>query len=142
MSQSRLGTLPTSARPPTSCRARPSGRSGPTSATPCVSRMVSSPRSSPGTRRSPNSHAAWALIRNAGQSCSATTRILVHESVHDQLLDAVITRVSGLKLGPGLTDPDLGPLVSERQLHRVLQLIGTATAEGARIVVGGGRAEG
>jgi aldehyde dehydrogenase (NAD+) len=86
--------------------------------------------------------AAAALIRNAGQSCSATTRILVHESVHDQLLDAVITRVSGLKLGPGLTDPDLGPLVSERQLNRVLQLIGTATAEGARIVVGGGRAEG
>jgi aldehyde dehydrogenase (NAD+) len=86
--------------------------------------------------------AAAALIRNAGQSCSATTRILVHQSVHDQFLDAVITRVSALKLGPGLTDPDLGPLISAPQLDRVLQLIGTAAPEGARIVVGGRRAEG
>ncbi len=85
--------------------------------------------------------AAAAVIRNAGQSCSATTRILVHESVHDQLVDAVIRRVSALRLGPGLTDPDVGPLVSGRQLDRVLELIRTASAEGARIVAGGRRAE-
>jgi aldehyde dehydrogenase (NAD+) len=85
--------------------------------------------------------AAAAVIRNAGQSCFATTRILVHEARHDEYAERLVKRVSGLTLGPGLDDPDLGPLSSRAQLERVLGLLGSAVAEGATIACGGGRPE-
>jgi aldehyde dehydrogenase (NAD+) len=87
------------------------------------------------------SAAAAAVIRNAGQSCFATTRILVHEAIHDEFVARLVDRVTGLSVGPGLDDPDLGPLSSRAQLERVLELIESAVADGATVACGGGRVE-
>ena len=85
---------------------------------------------------------ALAVIRNSGQSCFATTRLVVHRSVEQELLAKIAKRMQGLSIGYGLDNPDLGPLVSERQMVRVLRLIAEAEAEGARVISGGARSEG
>lgn len=74
---------------------------------------------------------AMAVIRNGGQSCFATTRIVVVDAVHDDLVDRIRQRFDGLTLGPGLASPDLGPLVSAPQKHRVLGFIERALHQGA-----------
>ncbi len=54
-------------------------------------------------------------IQNAGQTCSASSRILVQRSIHDQLVERMAERYRALRVGPALDDLDLGPLVSGRQ---------------------------
>ncbi|MFD0385911.1 aldehyde dehydrogenase family protein, partial [Streptomyces stramineus] len=77
------------------------------------------------------------ITEHAGQNCSAGSRLLVHASVHDALLAALTTAFRALRIGPGRSDPDLGPLISARQRDRVLRYV----ARGARdcaVVTGGG----
>lgn len=62
-------------------------------------------------------------IQNAGQTCSASSRILVHESRYDEVLSAMAERYRGLRAGPALSDLDVGPLVSNRQKEIVDQFI-------------------
>ena len=81
---------------------------------------------------------AAAVVRNSGQSCFATTRLLVHRSRHDQLVEGVTKRIAGLRVGRGLDDPDLGPLVSAAQHQRVRGYLQLAGAEGAEVVQPGG----
>lgn len=78
-----------------------------------------------------------------GQSCGATTRLLVHESAYPQVLDAVAERVSALRPGPP-RDPgsDIGPVVSKRQHDSVLSYIERGEREGAKLVTGGRRPPG
>lgn len=85
---------------------------------------------------------ALAVIRNSGQSCFATTRLVVHRSVEQQLLAKIAQRMEGLSIGYGLDDPDMGPLVSERQKSTVLELIAGAESDGARVISGGAAPEG
>lgn len=59
------------------------------------------------------------VIQNAGQTCSAGSRLLVHESVHDELLGMILDRFASVTIGPGPSDYDLGPLISAQQLERV-----------------------
>jgi len=80
---------------------------------------------------------ALAVIRNSGQSCFATTRLLVDSRVHDDFVERLAANVAGLSVGHGLDDPDLGPLISARQRSRVLDFIGLATRAGAQVVVSG-----
>ena len=54
-------------------------------------------------------------IQNAGQTCSASSRILVQRGVYDQVVDAMIQRYRALRAGPAMADLDLGPLISARQ---------------------------
>ena len=54
-------------------------------------------------------------IQNAGQTCSASSRILVQRGVYDQVVTAMVARYSGLRTGPAMSDLDVGPLVSIRQ---------------------------
>ncbi|WP_153396068.1 aldehyde dehydrogenase family protein [Ornithinicoccus halotolerans] len=60
-----------------------------------------------------------AILQNAGQTCSAGSRLLVHSSVKEELLARVEEAFAATTLGPGSQDPDLGPLVSTKQLQRV-----------------------
>jgi aldehyde dehydrogenase (NAD+)/betaine-aldehyde dehydrogenase len=76
------------------------------------------------------------IIQNAGQTCTAGSRLLVHESRHDEVVDAVARRFQGIRLGRGLDDPDLGPLISRQQRDRVAALVRDG-AGGARLVCGG-----
>ncbi len=59
------------------------------------------------------------IIQNAGQTCSAGSRVLIEASVHDRLMRQLAERFSALRAGPAAADLDLGPLVSERQRGRV-----------------------
>lgn len=54
-------------------------------------------------------------IQNAGQTCSAASRILVHRDIHDDVVARMADRYRALRVGPALDDLDLGPLISARQ---------------------------
>ena len=81
---------------------------------------------------------AKSVLQNAGQTCSAGSRLLVHRSVHRQVVDALAARLAAVRVGAGLDDPDVGPLISARQLERVDTMV-SAGAAGANTVVGGSR---
>ena len=83
--------------------------------------------------------AANVILQNAGQTCSAGSRLLVDERVHDQVLQRIADRFAAVTIGPGITDPDLGPLVSRKQQDRVRGYV--ESAKGADIVYGGTVAE-
>ncbi len=74
---------------------------------------------------------------NAGQMCSAGTRLLLQRGA-EAFLDRLVERIATLRTGPGLSDPDIGPLVSARQRDRVLGYLDLARREGATVRVGGG----
>ena len=76
---------------------------------------------------------------NAGQVCSAMARLIVHESLHDRLVDAIAARAKALEIGHGLDDPDLSALISAPQLERVEQHCADAITQGAKAVTGGHR---
>lgn len=63
------------------------------------------------------------ILQNAGQTCSAGSRLVVHRDVHDALLDRLIKKFAGTSIGPGKLDRDLGPLVSVKQQQRVAGFI-------------------
>jgi aldehyde dehydrogenase (NAD+) len=86
---------------------------------------------------------AWGAFGTTGQRCTATSRVIVHERVHDALVEAVVQRARALTLGDGLRpEVQMGPLVNARQLERVSGYMGVATGEGAGIATGGQRATG
>jgi acyl-CoA reductase-like NAD-dependent aldehyde dehydrogenase len=82
---------------------------------------------------------ATTLMQNAAQTCTAPTRLLLEEGAHDRFVELLADRIRGIKLGRGLDNPDMGPVVSERQMERVLGYLGTASKDGATAVTGGGR---
>jgi aldehyde dehydrogenase (NAD+)/betaine-aldehyde dehydrogenase len=77
------------------------------------------------------------IIQNAGQTCSAGSRLLVAEPVHERLVDAVRQRFEELTIGPGDEDPDLGPIISADQHERVQRYVELGRTEG-QLVTGGG----
>ncbi|MCP2319408.1 aldehyde dehydrogenase (NAD+) [Nocardia amikacinitolerans] len=83
---------------------------------------------------------AFSGLMNSGQGCVAQTRILAPRSRYDEILDALVEHVRTQKTGDP-TDPSVqfGPLISERQRERVEGYIAKGKAEGARLVLGGGR---
>jgi aldehyde dehydrogenase (NAD+) len=77
---------------------------------------------------------------NAGQVCSAATRVIVEVSVHDAFVEKLAKRASGLRIGDPLeTSTTLGPLISRSQMDRVLGYIDAGRGEGASVVSGGAR---
>jgi acyl-CoA reductase-like NAD-dependent aldehyde dehydrogenase len=84
--------------------------------------------------------AAMGLFFNQGQVCAAGTRVLVHRSKYDQVLEALAAAAKGVKLGDPL-DPQttMGSLVSKRQLERVAAYVDAGIKEGATVVAGGKR---
>jgi aldehyde dehydrogenase (NAD+) len=80
---------------------------------------------------------AKAILQNAGQTCSAGSRLLVQESIHDQLVEMVVARFRRVTIGPGVDDKELGPLISAKQQQRVAAMVsGTTKGE---ILCGGER---
>lgn len=78
-----------------------------------------------------------AILQNAGQTCSAGSRLLVHESLHDVLVARIAQAFANVEIGPALNDPALGPLISKTQRDRVMSFVERARSHGAKIVVGG-----
>jgi 2-formylbenzoate dehydrogenase len=83
------------------------------------------------------------LTASTGQSCGSTSRLLVHRSCADELVDAVVAGFAALRCGDPF-DPatDVGPLVSEQQYRKVHELLTSARGEGATFATGGGRPAG
>jgi betaine-aldehyde dehydrogenase len=78
-------------------------------------------------------------MNRQGQSCSSTSRVFVHESLHREVLDALIAEVEALPVGfPWEPGREVGPIVSQRQLQRVMEFIDAGRREGARLMTGGG----
>ncbi len=89
------------------------------------------------------SHAVLNFTRHSGQGCAAFTRILAHESVHDELIDRMLTQLASVRVGdPTDAATDMGPLISASQRERVLAHIGAGRADGAALAFGGGRTAG
>ncbi len=85
---------------------------------------------------------AYAALLNAGQVCTATERVYVHESRFSQFSEELADFVSKLRLGDGLdTGTDIGPMIRNRFRERVENQLAQATAAGARVLVGGRRPE-
>ena len=82
------------------------------------------------------------IFYNTGQCCTAGSRLLVHESVHDQLMEKLVDRAKKLVPGDPL-DPKtrLGPVISEEQLARVSGYIERGQSEGATLLTGGKRSQ-
>jgi len=82
-----------------------------------------------------------ATFRNQGQVCTAGGRLVVHERVAEPLVDRLVERVEGLRVGrPDDPSTEVGPIVSARQREHVLDLYAAAAAEGGRAAAGGGPA--
>ncbi|HEY8630290.1 MAG TPA: aldehyde dehydrogenase family protein, partial [Gaiellaceae bacterium] len=80
------------------------------------------------------------IFLNQGEVCCAGSRLYIEASVYDDVLGRVVERAGEIALGHGLDDAtEMGPLVSEEQLARVLGYLETGVGEGATIVAGGGR---
>ncbi len=78
-----------------------------------------------------------AIYENAGQICSAGSRLVVDRRIHDALLDKVIARIGKLKMSHGLKGGNFGPLNSAEQLARVTGHVDRARERGLSIVTGG-----
>lgn len=84
-----------------------------------------------------------AFFVNAGQVCVALTRLIVPERRHDEILDAVVTGLSQVRVGlPEDPTSVIGPLGTAAQYEKVLEYIESGKSEGARLVCGGGRPAG
>ena len=85
----------------------------------------------------------WGAFGTTGQRCTATSRLIVHERVHDRLLQMLCDRAGRLRLGPGLDErTEVGPLINEDALQKVEYYVGVARQDGARVLIGGERATG
>jgi aldehyde dehydrogenase (NAD+) len=77
-------------------------------------------------------------IQNAGQTCSAASRILVERKVYDEVRDRMAERYRALRVGPAIDDLDMGPLISKRQQQIVEHFLAIGRDSGLRIAAQGG----
>jgi len=84
----------------------------------------------------------WAMIGiffNAGQVCSAGSRIIIEESIKDKFVKRLAERANAITIGPGMENPDMGAIITKAQMEKILDYIETGKKEGATIVCGGER---
>jgi aldehyde dehydrogenase (NAD+) len=82
---------------------------------------------------------ANAIFQNAGQTCSAGSRLLVERTAHATLVERLATHARRMRVGPGPDDPDMGPIISRRQLETIERYVRIGREEGAEVVAGGER---
>ena len=83
---------------------------------------------------------AFSAVGTAGQRCTSLRRLIVHDSVHDELVDRLAKAYSSVPIGDPLADGTLvGPVIDTAAFDRIGEAIATATGDGGELVVGGGR---
>lgn len=88
-------------------------------------------------------YALFAIYCNSGQVCSAGSRMIVEDSIYESFVKKMAERAQKIRVGPGLEDEtEMGPLVSESQMKRVIEYIEVGKKEGAKLVTGGERLKG
>lgn len=84
----------------------------------------------------------WALMGiffNAGQVCASTSRLLVEESIKDQFVECLVKRAQALTIGHSMDNPDIGAIITEAQMNKILAYIEAGKKEGAKLMCGGER---
>lgn len=77
-------------------------------------------------------------MNRQGQSCSSTSRVLVHESIRETMTEALVAAAEAIPIGfPWLEDAEMGPIVSQAQHDRVLHYVEAGKSDGARLLTGG-----
>ena len=84
---------------------------------------------------------ALGIFSHAGQVCSAQSRLVVHESIHDQIVDGLVTKAQSLSVGPAFDGHNLGPLISASQLDKVEGYCVAGQQAGATALTGGRRSD-
>jgi len=84
--------------------------------------------------------AAWGIFTNTGQACVAGSRIFAEAKVYDQVVEGVSQVAKSMKIGNGIEkDTVLGPVISQKQMDRILGYIDEGRRDGAEVITGGGR---
>jgi aldehyde dehydrogenase (NAD+) len=85
----------------------------------------------------------WGAFGTTGQRCTATSRLLLQDAIHDQFLERLVERTRQLRLGDGLRDAsEVGPLINQQSLDKVTSYVEIARQEGDEVLTGGRRAAG
>jgi acyl-CoA reductase-like NAD-dependent aldehyde dehydrogenase len=85
----------------------------------------------------------WGAFGTAGQRCTATSRLILHEAIYDQFIEMLVERVKKLKVGNGLDESTkMGPIINEAQLNKIHQYVEIGKQEGAKLLIGGYRLTG
>ncbi|MDP4219750.1 MAG: aldehyde dehydrogenase family protein [Bacteroidota bacterium] len=85
----------------------------------------------------------WGAFGTTGQRCTATSRLILHEAIHDSFVEKLIQRTQRLKIGDGSVDgTEVGPIINEKQRENIERYVGLGKKEGAVCVLGGERPEG
>jgi 5-carboxymethyl-2-hydroxymuconic-semialdehyde dehydrogenase len=80
------------------------------------------------------------IFSNNGQQCLAGSRLLVEANIYDQFVSEFVTRANNIRVGNPLDrETEVGPLITENHLHRVLEFIAAGRSEGAQLLAGGAR---
>ena len=78
----------------------------------------------------------------SGQKCTAASRLMVDAAIHDEFVEKLVTAAEAKKVGHALAEgTELGPIVSERQMNKILGYMDVAKDEGGTLVTGGSRVE-
>jgi alpha-ketoglutaric semialdehyde dehydrogenase len=82
----------------------------------------------------------WGGFGTTGQRCTAASRVIIHEKVHDRFVESFVKRAAALRVGDGL-DPatQMGPSISEKQMQKVMGYVEIGKQEGATVACGGKR---
>ncbi|SRR5579883_1275991 len=84
----------------------------------------------------------WGAFGTTGQRCTATSRLILHEKIHDELVDRLRKQASKLRLGDGLANgTDVGPIINEKQRKNIDRYVKIGKEEGANCILGGEIAE-
>ena len=85
----------------------------------------------------------WGAFGTTGQRCTATSRLILHEKIYEKFMSMLVDRTVNLKLGDGLeSGTEVGPCINEGQRKTVHSYVEIGMKEGAKLVAGGGVAEG
>jgi aldehyde dehydrogenase (NAD+) len=78
-----------------------------------------------------------AIIQNAGQTCSAGSRLLLHDAIYDEFIGKLAQRFASLRVGASASNPDVGPVINAVQRRRILSYLDLARDDGIAIVAQG-----
>ena len=84
----------------------------------------------------------WAMLGtffNQGEVCSACARIYVQRSIHEAFVEKLVEKANAMTIGNGMDDPDIGPVITEADMNRILEYIQKGCDEGAELKAGGKR---
>lgn len=85
----------------------------------------------------------WGAFGTTGQRCTATSRLIAHETVHDTLLERLTAAARDIRIGYGNDEGvQMGPLINQKALDKVTRYVAIGRDEGARLVTGGERLTG